>query len=452
MSDRWWLHRGGTEIQRGRNEEPLSLLTIFTEEDKYANQAWLDAIDRLEGQYAPEDEGQQELDEILVEEADGRDVLGYRAKVSRIRARLALMGFTATACRHELSSAIDEMLADEDPSDTLEVTDRDGEVVASIPRSEILDRGLATWENENPYGSLSALDRKCAGYIDIFIDSGFDRRTFLAVQLEAAHADEEVRLDLHDLYNAGYFNGVENITQLAADELAVSVSSGGPIIVVTEGVTDARFLQRALELVAPHVSHMFRFFDKDAGVEMGAAQVVRTLRSFAAAGVTNRVVGVLDNDAAGRVAAKNLAAKFRPANNRYFLLPDVPYGSYYPTYGPNGDADLDINGRAVSIEFQFGIEQLCLSSGTPARVEWSGREASIGVYQGSLPKKDKEAVQENILSFLASASPVHDPEEEPWPVIHALVNRLLEAATPESFPGQFFTQDHRKSETSNSLP
>lgn len=450
MSDKWWLHRGGTEIQQGRNEEPLALLTIFTQEDKYADEAWLDAIDRLEGKYAPEDEGQQILDEILVEEATGKDVFGYRAKASRIRARLALMGFTAKACRQELTSAIDEMLADDEPGDKIELIDTDGGAVASMPRSEVLDRGLAAWENEKPYRSLSPLDRKCAEYIDIFMDSGFDRRTFLALQLEAATADEEVRLDLHDLYNAGYFNGVENITQLAADELAVSVSSGGPIVIVTEGVTDARFLQRALELVVPHVSHMFRFFDKEAGAEMGAAQVVRTLRSFAAAGVTNRVVGVLDNDAAGRVAAKNLEAKDRPANNRYFLLPDVPYGSSYPTYGPSGDADLDINGRAVSIEFQFGLEQLRLANGEPARVEWSGREASIGVYQGSLPKKDKDVVQRNIRDFLANASPDHDPGAEPWPAVHALVNRLLEAATPESFPGQSFTEDHQNSGMSSS--
>ncbi|KQQ98484.1 hypothetical protein ASF74_12955 [Arthrobacter sp. Leaf145] len=445
MSNKWWLHRGGTEIQWGKNEEPLALLTVFTEEDKYADEAWLAAIGQLNGQYAPDDEDQQLRDEILVEEANGKEVLGYRATVGRVRARLALMGFTAKACRHELSSAIDEMLADDEPGNTLEVTARDGEAVASMPRSEVLDRGLAAWENEKPYRSLDLLDRKCAEYIDIFMESGFDRRTFLALQLEAAPADEEVRLDLHDLYSAGYFSGVENITQLAADELAVSVSSGGPIIVVTEGVTDARFLQRALELVAPHVSHLFRFFDKDAGAEMGAAQVVRTLRSFAAAGVTNRVVGVLDNDAAGRVAARNLDAKPRPASNRYFLLPDVPYGKSYPTYGPSGDADLDINGRAVSIEFQFGLEQLRLSNGELARVEWSGREASIGVYQGNLPKNDKDTVQGNIRDLLAGASSDHDPVAEPWPAVHALVDRLMEAATPESFPGQYFTQDHRKS-------
>lgn len=45
---------------------------------------------------------------------------------------------------------------------------------------------------------------ECAIYIDVFMESGLDRRALLALQLDAAPADEEVRLDLHDLYNAGY--------------------------------------------------------------------------------------------------------------------------------------------------------------------------------------------------------------------------------------------------------
>lgn len=442
MSDRWWLHRGGSQIQWGRNEEPLALLTVFTEDDKYVDEAWLAAHARLDGQYDPDQEEQQIADEVLVEQDDYTNVFGYRAKASRARARLALMGFTAEACRHELSTAIAELLEDDEPGDVLQVTGESGEVVASMPRSGILDRGLTAWESATPYRHLEPLDQRCADFIDGFIESGLDRRALLALQLETVRADDDVRLDLHDLFLAGYFDGVDNITQLAADALSVSVSSGGPIIVVTEGVTDAIYLERALELVAPHVCHMFRFFDKNAGAEMGAIQVMRTLRSFAAAGVTNRVVGVLDNDAAGRVAAKNLDAKPRPTNNRYFLLPDVPYGVVYPTYGPGGDADLNINGRAVSIEFQFGLQNLRLDSGELARIEWSGREASIGVYQGSLAKNDKDTVQRRIRDFLESASPDHDQAVEPWPTVHALVNRLLEAATPESFPGQLYRPDH----------
>lgn len=452
MGDTWWLYRGDKHIQWGKNEEPLELLTVFIEDDKYVDEGWIAAVARLEGHYGPDDEEQELADQTITGEARHQDVFGYCATAGAVRARLALMGFTAAACRHEWSSAIDEMLADDEPGGDFMETDKDGNVLASIPRSQILDRGLTALESEIPYPLLEPLTQRCLDLIVSFLDAGDDQRTLLALQLESTCDDVNIRLDLHDLYLAGYFVGVDNITQVAANELAVSVSSGEAIIVITEGVTDARYLKRALELVAPHVSHMFRFFDKDAGAEMGATQVMRTLRSFAAAGVANRVIGVLDNDAAGRAAAKHIEARPRPANNRYILLPDVPYGTAYPTNGPSGDADLDVNGRAVSIEFQFGLEQLRVEDGELAKVEWSGREASIGVYQGSLSKKDKEAVQRNIQDFLDLASPHHDPLTEPWPAVHALVSRLLKAAVPGAFPGQHFTADRKKMDQTTSRP
>ena len=442
MSDRWWLHRGDTQLQWDRNDEPLALLTVYTEADKYVDQEWLAATRRLEvGAYGPDDDGQQEADENLVEVADRAKVFGYAAKAIAVRTRLALMGFTVDACRREFVNGINDLLEDDEPGDLLEVTDNDGHVVDSMLRADILDRGLIAYEVAQA-GQLDrvGLDAACSGYIETFIESGLDRRALLALQLASAPDDEDVWLDLHDLRAAGYFDGVENITQLASDELAVSISSGGPIIVVTEGVTDAVYLRRALEMVAPHVAHMFRFFDKEAGAEMGAAQVVQTLRAFAAAGVTNRVAGVLDNDTAGRVAERNLKKNPRPSSNRYMLLPDLPYGTSYPTRGPSGEMELDINGRAVAIEFQFGLEQLRVDGGELAKVEWAGYEASIGAYQGRLSAADKKQVQANIDAFLAGATPDHDPTSGPWPVIHALVDRLLETSMPEAFPGQYYIQ------------
>lgn len=444
MSDRWWLYRGVSQIQWDRNEEPLSLLTLFTEDDKAVDQAWFEASQRQTTMlYFPGDEDRQEADEVLMEEADTSRAFGYGAKVSVLRSRLSLMGFTPEACRRELSTGIYDGFEVDEPDDHIAVQGKDG-VVISLLKSEILDRGLRAYEAGQVGHLKDPIAEYCARHIEIFVDVGLDRRILLALQLESADPDEDVWLDLHDLHCAGYFESVDNISQLAVDELAASVSSGGPIIVVTEGVTDAEFLKSALDLVAPQVSHMFRFFDKDAGVELNAAQVMRTLRAFAAAGVTNRVVGVLDNDAAGRAAAKNLNAKPRPSNNRYFLLPDVPYGTSYPTDGPSGDVDLDINGRAVAIEFQFGLDVLRTKGAELAKVEWSGREASVAAYQGSLSKADKFAVQKNIRAFLAGASPNHDSTEEPWPTIHALVESLLRAAEPGTFPGQVYSQSQPK--------
>ena len=338
------------------------------------------------------------------------------------------MGFTAHACRHELTSAIRDVIQDDESSDPLVL----------MSAEEVLSRGLLALETESPNRELPDVDRRCLDLVTDFIHSGVGRRVLLTLQLASALDDEVVRLDLHDLYMADYFADVDNITQLASDELSVSVSSGGPVIVVTEGVTDARYLARALELVAPEVAHMFRFLDEDAKAEHNSGQVMRTLRSFASAGVTNRVVGVLDNDAVGRVAARALDAAPRPATNRYFLLPDVPYAAAYPTNGPSGDADLNINGRAVSIEFQFGLEQLRLENGELAKVEWKGPQQPINVYQGSLSARDKAAVQRIIDEFLRRASADHDPSVEPWSIIHALVDQLIKAAIPGSFPGQYY--------------
>ncbi len=184
--------------------------------------------------------------------------------------------------------------------------------------------------------------------------------------------------------------------------------------------------------------HLFRFLDMSTGVETNSAQVVRILRSFAAAGVTNRVVGVLDNDVAGRVSARQLDARPRPSTNRYFLLPDVGYARSYPTYGPNGLASLDVNGRAVSIEFQFGEDRLRDAQGDLVPVEWHGRDQSLKEYQGRLSKSDKDTVQRNIESFLDSASADHDRHSEPWTTIYTLIDRLLASATPEAFPSRSY--------------
>lgn len=447
MSDRWWLRRGNTQIQWDRNDEPLALLTVFTEDDMRVDEEWLQALQRLDDSaYGPEDGDQQEADQLRLESTGPARTFGYQARAAAVRTRLALMGFSAEACRRELLMALmDSFDGDEQRGSLRVAVGKNDDEFIDIPWTDVLDRGLIAYEQNQVERLTDPVDRVCADQLSDFVEAGVDRRVLLALQLASADDDTEVWLDLHDLRAAGYFAEIESITQLAVDELAASVSSGGPIIVVTEGITDAAFLKRALELVAPHISHMFRFFDTDSGAEMGAAQVVRTLRSFAAAGITNRVVGVLDNDSAGRVAVRNLLSKPRPANNRYMLLPDVSYGNAYPTVGPSGNMDLDINGRAVAIEFQFGAEQLTMPDGTLARVAWGGMESSIGEYQGSLLASDKRVVQANIERFLADASPQHDPGEGPWPTIHALIDRLLEVAVPGTFPGQYYTSGHRNS-------
>lgn len=441
MSDKWWLRLDGDQIQWGRNDHPIRFLALYVEAERFADRRWLDAHALLDsaGSDSQVDEAALIAAEVYLEEAPAQDRFGYRATAASIRARLDLMGFTARACRHEIVSTIREVEESDGNAIPIHNYSRSGsELVATMSADEILERAVAAWVEAQSVRRLEdPVDNYCVSVIDNFLESGMDPRVLLALQLEAAAPDSEVVLDLHDLFQAGYFEDVDDIAGLAAEEMGVQVGSAGSVIVVTEGSTDAEFLAQALNLAAPAVSHYFRFLDFSTRVEGGADQVVRTLRSFAAAGVMNRVIGVLDNDVAGRKAAKQLSAGRLPASVQYFTLPDVDYATQYPTLGPGGSDLQDVNGRAASIEFQFGRSNLIAPDGETIPIRWTGFDSGLQEYQGTLT--DKKRVQENIRQFFASAGNGHSVDGHAWEAMCSMVDRLLVAARPQAFPTQEFT-------------
>ncbi|MFJ4998521.1 hypothetical protein ACIP5T_10235 [Microbacterium sp. NPDC088619] len=262
MSDRWWLYRGDTQIQWDRNDEPLALLAVFTEDDMLVEEEWLQALRRLDASaYGPDDVAQQEADELRLESAESARAFGYQARAVAVRTRLALMGFSAEACRRELLMALMDSFDGDERLGFLRVAvGKNEDEFVEIPWTGVLDRGIVAYEQNQVERLTDPVDRVCADQIFSFIEAGVDRRVLLALQLASADDDTEVWLDLHDLSAAGYFDEIESITQLAIDELAASVSSGGPIIVVTEGVTDAAFLKRAAragsKVVEVNTSHV----------------------------------------------------------------------------------------------------------------------------------------------------------------------------------------------------
>jgi hypothetical protein len=58
-----------------------------------------------------------------------------------------------------------------------------------------------------------------------------------------------------------------------------------PVIVLTEGTTDAEFLSTALSVLHPHLTDLVRFLDYERKPEGGASAVLRAVRAF---GVTHR--------------------------------------------------------------------------------------------------------------------------------------------------------------------
>jgi hypothetical protein len=99
--------------------------------------------------------------------------------------------------------------------------------------------------------------------------------------------------------------------------------------------------------------------------------------------IPNTILGLFDNDAAGHEAIEMLASDKLSSNIGYNTYPNLELARSYPTIGPSGDVNLDINGRAVSIEHYLGLDCLSDDQGLMP-VEWTGYIRKVKRYQGSL--------------------------------------------------------------------
>ncbi|MEU3862496.1 hypothetical protein AB0F03_35060 [Streptomyces sp. NPDC028722] len=447
MGDKWFLFLGEDKISAGKNHIPAKLMTIFQEHDKYMDEEWASQVDAINARdinlIDPVDEtgappeayegmpGWEEYVEAV--EGDMSRAFGYSATVETVAKRLSLMGFTPHRSKQEMSSCLRE-LREFDGDDAIYVREPGAteHVRHTIDCEEVVEIGLraliTSSKSTEVKEPLTGLEAACLDALELFREHDEDPRTLLAALLDGQATDTIVRLDLHDLLSAGYFTRHDTVSDVALQELAVEMASSGPIIVMTEGTTDARFLQRGLQIVTPDLAGYFTFLDPDAKAAGGAPELVKSLRAFAAAGIMNRVIALVDNDAAGRQAVKTLSSAPLPGRFKVCLLPDLDYVKDYPTLGPTGDTRYDINGRACSVEFYFGLDCLLTASGEPLPVRWTGFNNAINDYQGELVPRDKKTVQERIDQMLTSAEAGRSPLDDRWDAMRKIAQTIIAAA------------------------
>jgi hypothetical protein len=239
---------------------------------------------------------------------------------------------------------------------------------------------------------------------DDLTESFDDPRFELSLLLSRTRNDTLVTLDLTDLLLGGWLEPDELPHRTARERLANDVSASGPVIVVTEGRTDARLLSRATSLAAPELRDSFSFLDFDGtSTPGGVDRVVSLTRGLAAAGVMNRVISVFDNDIAGRIGAEILRKSTLPKRTTVTLLPDVPYARRYPTRGPHGEQHTDVNGRAVAIEMMFGVSIMkAANAGQLPAVRWLSYNNQLNDYQGAVESKGN--IQTQLTKALAVTS------------------------------------------------
>jgi hypothetical protein len=184
-------------------------------------------------------------------------------------------------------------------------------------------------------------------------------------------------------------------------------------------------LASAIEILMPHLAGYVKFLDYEVGNEGGASAAVRTLKSFAAAGISNRIMAIFDNDSAAYEAVMTLKSSKLPSHYRVMHYPDLDLANKYPTLGPQGDAVMNVNRLAGSIELYLGSDVLTTENGALMPVQWKGYMGKVKSYQGEVV--DKAALQRAFQEKLkfARADP-RNVRKQDWSGLQLILDKLIE--------------------------
>ncbi len=197
--------------------------------------------------------------------------------------------------------------------------------------------------------------------------------------------EDEVVLDLTELINGGWLDDDSDFSKKDFILLKDAIISDLPII-LTEGVTDRNILSKAFKIFYPELVHYIKFLNQDFKPEGGAAGILKMARSFASAGISNRILVILDNDTAAMSTIKTFGNRY-PCNIKVTTYPYNINLKEYPTIGPQGETRMDVNGLAGSIEMYTGSKALTDEAGAIEKIQWTGYIENVKQYQGSLINK-----------------------------------------------------------------
>lgn len=324
---------------------------------------------------------------------------GYEVSVSQMRDRMNLIGIDMVQTRNAFHKTWRD-LSEEERADSFDF-------------DAWLERLCLELET-----SGSADIHQDDDWINWHVEPRFVVRAFVEIYKDR---DETVFWNLIDLTSRGFLDPSAEVCTKSRNEVHDTLRSTLPVIVLTEGSTDAEFLTGAIEVLRPHLIGFVTMMDFGHSVEGGAAALIRTLKAFIASGVPNRVVALFDNDtAAADVIASNKSEL--PHNYRILQYPALELASDYPTLGPSGLTNMDVNGAAGSLELYLGRDILTRPDGSLTPIQWTGYNQKLKRYQGGLT--DKALLQKRFRGRLKSARSNGPTEGEDWSGLEVILDGI----------------------------
>lgn len=448
-----YLRVGSLIVSHLRNGVSDELMTLFRDD-------MLDIRHARASEYYSADNG---YEESSLDDDHEIDVVVYRAAASIIADRLDLMGVTSSAALafldEELNDGGDDVYLHDSDREVLAAALADNDrIISASMKSERWAQIQYVRELRKSLNSTRWLDLLAAApegcshdpspkpgsrlWLLEQLDYGdywAERHVLRAVLM--AFPDAEVTLDLTDLRltDLNLSGGIEDgrLPWMASDS-AATVRRGSavnaPVVVLTEGRTDAEFLRAGLKILYPHLTDLIRFLDYDYKPEGSASALVRMVRAFAAAGIVNRVVAVFDNDTAAADGLKHLEIGKLPGHIQVICYPRIDLASSYPTLGPptvdsprSSISLADVNGSAGSIELYLGRDVLAREDGTLSPVKWKSYIPGMDRYQGEVI--DKQLIHDAFRTKCAMALQNHAAVQgQDWEGLRLVIDAVRAAA------------------------
>ena len=401
-------------------------------------------------------------DDIDLEDvSENPELVYYVAPVPVIKDRLNVLGYTVDTARQAFDEGLSGRQAEldkwrkareeEEPSDTRELLlsayASEQKVLSELSCDtwtealrEILGGTAGTRNNDRASSVRSTgitgnewyegpLKGTLTGYMlshEWFAFPSPDTTAALRLTLEVGPNADRLLYDVTDLVWSEYASRDDDFVGYTSDISIEEMQSMAKVILLTEGSSDARILQSSLELLYPHLADYYSFMEFDAmRVGGGSGSLANLVKAFAGAGVVNKTIALFDNDTGGRDALRGIANLDLPQHLVVLMLPALDSLMAYPTIGPSGPADMDVNGLAGSIELYLGEDVLTNGEGQ-CPIQWTGYSKALRQYQGEV--LDKAGIQSRFQEKLEKAArmgtSVDDPE---WSGLRAIFDCVFAA-------------------------
>lgn len=218
----------------------------------------------------------------------------------------------------------------------------------------------------------------------------YDQRTLLRAILEITKPDESITYDITELVEAGYYEcEPESVYNEVIDNVTYDYEIGDKFLILTEGSSDIEILKNSLDLLYPHLSGYYSFMDFGISNAMGSAgSLVASVKSIVGADIRNKIIALFDNDTAAESAIRGLSKTKLPENIKIVQYPNIKFLENYPTIGPSGITEMNVNGLAGSIEMYLGKDTLT-DDKKLIPIQWKGFDSTLNKYQGEIVDKPK---------------------------------------------------------------